>query len=185
MALLKRRSYRTARLSALGLCMMSLAACKSKKQPKAENLLRSDTTSMPATVVGAGNELHDVGETAAARDYRLKVLNVKACTVAPPFAPAPGIEKVGVEIELLGVTERQVPVNPFYAQLENSKGTRFEATLAGCQPGLEAQQITQGQTVRGWISFDLPAQHRRELTFTYSPVVIGVGREEVRFSLEG
>jgi hypothetical protein len=163
-----------------------LGCQRREADPKESDLLRlaPDDSGGPG-VIGATPTIHEVGSTARARDYTLSVRSVKVCGADPVFRPPPGVIRVGVEVQIAGLSEHQVPVNPFYAMVVAPSGQRFEATLAGCKPGLRAQRVTGGVSAQGWVSFDVPAQHGTHLTFTYSPVVIGVGREELRFALDG
>lgn len=162
--------------TALWFCVVSVG-CKDDP-PEPDNLL----TQSAATIVGAESTVHPIGETARARDYAMRVLNVSECNVEPHFRPPTGIEKLGVEVELSGTSERDTPVNPFYARLSTPGGERFEASLAGCRPSLKAERVKRGKQVRGWLSFDVPAAKPR-FTLVYAPVVIGVGREELLFEI--
>jgi hypothetical protein len=126
--------------------------------------------------------VHELGATASARDYTLRVLNVQDCRVAPHFAPPAGLKKLGVEVEIGGASQREVPVNPFYASLADASGERYEATLSGCSPALPAGRVVDGQSRRGWLSFDVPVSVGR-LELSYEPMVLGVGREQLRFDL--
>lgn len=154
----------------------SLLGC-AKAQPHEE-------PSGGAAVVGGEQAVHPLGATGSARDYTLKVLGVQDCQVEPHFAPPAGVRKLGVEVELAGVSVREVPVNPFYARIVAPSGERYEATLAGCRPGLRAGRVHEGQRLRGWLTFDVPIGIDR-LQLSYEPVVLGVGREELRFDLGG
>lgn len=152
-----------------------LAACERESEPT--NVLRGE-----ASLVGTGSALHELGVTARARDYTLRVLNVQDCHVAPHFAPPAGVKKLGVEVEIAGTTAHEVPVNPFYASVISASGERYEATLAGCSPALSAGRVVEGQVRRGWLTFDVPVA-AGALQLSYEPVVIGVGREQLRFDL--
>lgn len=160
------------------LCSALGIGCQDDKgQPK-------DVLAGEAKVIGAVPEVHSLGATATARDYSLRALNVRDCTVEPHLAPPQGIKRVGVEVEIRGSSPREVPVNPFYATLIAGTGERYEASLAGCRPLLPAGRVSDGQTLRGWLSFDVPSSLLR-FNLSYEPVVLGVGREEVRFDLGG
>jgi Domain of unknown function (DUF4352) len=107
--------------------------------------------------------------------FELVALNTKTCTVAAPLRPAPGLEKLGVEVKITGLTEREVPVNPFYAELRDETGQRFESSLAGCGPTLPVRRVQRGETASGWLTFDVP-QGVRNLQLRYAPIVVGLGR---------
>jgi hypothetical protein len=88
-----------------------------------------------------------------------------------------------VEVQIDATTSAKVPVNPFYALISDRNGERYEATLAGCAPVLAAAQISQGESARGWISFDVP-EGISGARLSYAPAVLGGGRPEVTFALE-
>jgi hypothetical protein len=158
------------------LCVL-LSACEQHHEDP-PNLLQGQPT-----IVGTAAQVYELGATAHARDYSLRVLNVQECHVAPHFAPPPGLKKLGIEVEIGGSSAREVPVNPFYAVVVASSGERYEATLAGCSPALPAGRVVEKQTQRGWLTFDVPVSVGR-LELSYEPVVLGVGREQVRFDLD-
>jgi hypothetical protein len=122
------------------------------------------------------------GESATTPHFTLEVLRTKRCSVEPHFQPPPGVEKLGVELTVSGLSQVQVPVNPFYATLRAEGGARFEATLLGCTPQLEARRVTAGQSVTGWITFDVP-EGAEALEFVYSPALIGAPNDPVTFTL--
>lgn len=135
-----------------------------------------------AEIVGAQKPVHSPGELGVARDYTMSVESVQPCAVERPFRPEPGIDKLGVEVVIEGKSEREVPVNPFYATLRDGTDETYSSTLAGCRPVLEAVRVTRGDKARGFITFDVP-KSARKLEMTYNPVVIGGGREELKFDL--
>jgi len=61
-----------------------------------------------------------------------------------------------------------VPANPYYALLVDGEGRTYEATLGGCEPALPARLLEHGETVRGFIAFDVP-ENGRGLTLAYAP----------------
>lgn len=168
-------NYASSKALLLGALLAILAvSCKEEAKPT------SGGTEVP--VIGVSAEVHPLGATGQARDYSLRVLNVRDCNVEPHFRPPKGVVKVGVEVEIAGLSPKEVPVNPFYARLVSADGARYEASLAGCQPVLEASRVTEGQTKAGWLTFDVPADASR-LRLAYEPVVIGVGKEELLFDV--
>lgn len=130
-----------------------------------------------------GQDPARLGEMARAPHFTMVFTRTKKCTVAPPFRPPHGTMKLGVEVTISGTSKLEVPVNPFYASLETPDGTRYTSTLAGCEPVLEPVRVTDGKHVEGWITFDVPQDHK-PLTMIYAPTLIGAGVEEVRFQLE-
>jgi hypothetical protein len=133
-------------------------------------------------VLGLDTRVHPVGELGQARDYSMSVDSIKDCPLEPPFAPKRGNSKVGLEISLQGTSDREVPVNVFYATLHDARGDTFSATLAGCEPALPSVRLTRGKTTRGFVTFEIP-KSAEKLELHYSPLVIGPGTEELKFAI--
>jgi hypothetical protein len=144
----------------------------------------SDTgsSSAPAVVVSNTGRPLALGERGDNGVFQLRVLRTKTCSVEPHFQPPAGVRKLGVEVELAAVTDAQVPANPFYAQVSDERGQRYEPTLAGCTPPLEAARLDKDEKVSGWITFDVP-ETLGNARFSYAPVVIGVGKPELSADL--
>ncbi len=161
----------------LGLAViMGVGGCEERETSSKPEVQGTDVVGLPKT--------HQVGETASTADYKLTLKAVKLCTVDAPFKPATGVKKLGVQLLVEGTSKLDVPVNPFYAVLSNSNGDRFEATLLGCKPQLQAGRVTRGHSASGWVTFDIPDSENRGLELMYKPVVIGASRTEVTFSLD-
>jgi Domain of unknown function (DUF4352) len=133
--------------------------------------------------VATSGTIFEVGQTATNAFYSMRVLHVTTCSVEPHLQPPEGVRRLGVEVQIDARSAAKVPVNPFYALVSDRNGERFEATLAGCAPVLAAAQISQGESARGWISFDVP-QGMAGARLSYAPAVLGGGRPEVIFALE-
>lgn len=123
-----------------------------------------------------------VGDTVSGADYVLVVKTVKVCKVDAPFEPKAGNIKLGVEVAMEGTGDRDVPVSPFHAQLEDSEGNHYSTTLAGCRPILPSVRVAKGERAEGWVSFELP-QSARGLKLVYDPIVIGGPHQLVRVGL--
>jgi len=166
------------------LAVHGLASCKQK----ANESHAAPAPAASASAVAAGpaivspNTLHALGQTAQALDYKLTLTAVKECKVKYYFQPKKGYIKLGAEVSVEGTAERQVPVNPFYAELTDAEGETYASTFAGCEPELKSAQVSIGREARGWISFEIPENARR-LKFSYAPFVIGRGKQEVTFDL--
>jgi hypothetical protein len=133
-----------------------------------------------AALLGVDDRPHGIGELAHAHDYTMSVESVKDCPMDAPFAPRRGFVKVGLEVSLAGTSALEVPVNPFYATLVDATGEAYSSTLAGCAPGLPSVRLVQGQSARGFVTFEIP-KAARKLQLRYAPVVIGPGIEELKF----
>lgn len=122
------------------------------------------------------------GEVASTSHFSMSFSTSKECATEPHFEPREGFVTLGVEVTIQAPGAVQVPANPFYATLIDANNVVYESTLAGCQPALKASQLSNGQQVSGWISFDVPTQ-ARGLRLAYAPVLLGAGREELLFQL--
>lgn len=159
----------------LGLTCVALAMGCSKPS-------EGGTSPAPAVVVSNTSRPLALGERGDNGVFQLRVLRTKTCSVEPHFQPPAGVRKLGVEIELGAISEAQVPANPFYALLSDERGQRYEPTLAGCTPALEAARLEKGGELTGWITFDVP-ETLGNARFSYAPVVIGVGKPELSVDL--
>jgi hypothetical protein len=112
----------------------------------------------------------------------MSVESIKDCPMDPPFAPKRGAAKVGLEVSLQGSSDREVPVNVFYATLYDARGDSYSATLAGCEPALPSLRLTRGQSARGFVTFEIP-KNADKLELRYAPLVIGPGTEELKFGV--
>ncbi len=122
------------------------------------------------------------GEWGTKEDYRMRVVAVRECEVESYFAPREGHLKLGVEVELSGASDKDVPSNPLHASLVDSEGQRYEATLAGCRPSLSPLRIKRGESARGFITFELP-KTATGLVLRYEPFIVGRADTTLAFEL--
>jgi len=162
----------------------SAAPSERQLDPSVLGPVRSRAGADPAPVVGSpgAEPAHAVGAPGDARDYRMTVLGTKPCKVEIHFSPSAGNVKLGVEVEIEGRTEREVPVSAFYASLSDDAGNMYRPTLAGCAPALPADRVREGETIKGFITFELP-DAARGLRLSYEPFVVGAGQQRLTFSL--
>ena len=133
-------------------------------------------------VVPATRPVAEPGSEAQTPHFSMTLKGSRPCTVEPHLAPPDGVKKFAVEVEVQGLSQVEVPANPFYATLMTEQGQQYESTLAGCAPLLTAQRLTRGQSARGWITFDIP-DAARPTSLLYRPAIIGVGSPEVELQL--
>lgn len=145
--------------------------------------IQGNADPVPAQVVGLTPRLFALGEVAGNDTFELRLKRIKTCSVESHFHPPAGVRKLGIELEIKSLTDAELPINAFYASLANRDGDRFEPTLAGCKPALEARRIGAGETASGWVSFDVP-ETLKEGVFRYAPVVIGRGKPELAFAIQ-
>ena len=138
--------------------------------------------SLSTPTLGPPLALHTEGEQARARDYFMTLLGVETCDVEPHFQPASGRVKLGVKVVIEGRSKNEVPVNPLLGTLEDSEHRDYRPDMAGCTPSLPAARVTSGRQARGFITFEVP-ENASGLVMTYAPFVLGMGSEELKFSL--
>lgn len=112
----------------------------------------------------------------------MTIENVKECKVPYYFKPKKGNIKLGVEVQLEGSADKDVPVNPFYAKVTDGDGYSYTSTFGGCDPELKSVRITKGEKAKGWITFEVP-QKASSLKLTYNPFIISTVKQEVKFDL--
>lgn len=163
----------------------SLACKKSSSSSSPPPTAATETTTTPtepAQPAFDSSKVYKVGQAAKAPDYTFNVENVKECKVKYYFKPKKGNIKLGVEVQLEGTADKDVPVNPYYAKITDSDGYSYTSTFGGCEPELKAVRITKAEKARGWITFEVP-EKASGLKFTYSPIIIGAMKQEVKFDL--
>jgi hypothetical protein len=165
----------------------ALLACKSKKSsptptttPTAETT--TTATDTPTTPAFDSTKIYKVGEKAQAPDFSMSIENVKECKVPYYFKAKKGNIKLGVEVELEGSADKDVPVNPFYAKITDGDGYSYTSTFGGCTPDLKSVRINKGEKARGWITFEVPDK-AKGLKLTYNPFIISTVKQEVKFDL--
>jgi hypothetical protein len=131
------------------------------------------------------SRVYRIGETAALADYAFSVSEVKLCT-ATRAAPEPGHVRLGTHVTVEGRSEREVPANPFHARLVERGGEArsWGARFGGCEPALMSVRVAKGESLSGWISFEVP-DNAGGLELHYSPWVLGAGELVVKFQIDG
>jgi hypothetical protein len=123
-----------------------------------------------------------MGELGRAHDYVMSVDSVKDCATDEVTSGKKPRSAMGVEVDIQGTSDLQIPANVFYATAEDANGDRYVATLTGCEPGLPALLVTRGHSAHGFITFEVP-KLSRNIEVHYAPPVVGRGTEELRFSV--
>jgi hypothetical protein len=150
--------------------------------PEAVSQTPAAPASAPAPAIAPTPQVHGVGAEARAHDYSLVVTEVQECQVKYYFKPKKGNIKLGVEVLIEAVSDKEVPVNPYYAKITDSEGHAYVSTFGGCEPELKAVRVTQAQPARGWITFEVP-EAAKGLVFSYSPIIIGGLKQNLEFDL--
>lgn len=136
----------------------------------------------PPTPSFDSSKLYKVGETAKAPDFTMAIENVKECKVPYYFKAKKGNIKLGVEVQIEGSADKDVPVNPFYAKVTDGDGYSYTSTFGGCDPELKSVRVNKGEKAKGWITFEVP-QKASNLKLTYNPFIVSTVKQEVKFDL--
>ena len=99
-----------------------------------------------------------------------------------PHKPKKGNIKLGVEMQIEGTADKDVPVNPFYAKVTDADGYSYTSTFGGCDPELKSVRVNKGEKARGWVTFEVPDK-AKDLKLTYNPCIISTVKQEVKFDL--
>lgn len=136
----------------------------------------------PADPLAPPTERFPLGAWASTEDYRMRVVALEKCEVEPYFAPRPGHQKIGVLLEFAGRRDEPVPVNGLFATLLDASGSLYRPTPAGCRPSLPAGRVDAGQSLRGFVSFEVP-DDAGGLVLRYEPVLVGRAPLALSFDL--
>jgi hypothetical protein len=136
----------------------------------------------PPDVPAASPALHRVGDVVTAPDYTLRVEAIKECKVKYYFKAKQGNIKLGVQVLIEGNSDKDVPINPYYAKLVDSDGFAYTSTYGGCEPELKAVRIVRGEKSGGWVTFEIP-EKATGLKFSYDPIIIGAAKQPITFDL--
>ncbi|MEZ4225313.1 MAG: DUF4352 domain-containing protein [Polyangiaceae bacterium] len=165
--------------------MGALLACKKKSAPTPVTTTTPEsplTTPTPTATPTVSNKVWSVGDKATAPDYSMTIDNVKECKVKYYFRPKKGNIKLGVEVTIEGTADKDVAVNPFYAKVTDSEGYSYTSTFGGCDPDLKSVRVSKGEKAKGWITFEVPSKSSG-LKLAYNPIIIGSGKQELKFDL--
>lgn len=103
---------------------------------------------------------YKVGDTASTSDYRITLFGVK--DPQPPLdqfdTPRAGDHFVSVDVQVMNPGSSQKPFSSLIGfHLLDSLNRQYDETIvSGLQPGAPDGQIAGGQSVRGFVSFEVP-----------------------------
>ena len=68
-----------------------------------------------------------------------------------------GYRLVAIDVTQIGVDDDD-PYNPLYFSVQDSDGYVYGASLTGTdiKPGFSSGELSSGQVVRGWVTFEVP-----------------------------
>ncbi len=157
----------------------ALLACKKK-----ENAEESTSTTPAAEEAPAPNPLTEpdppaptktfnVGDVATAKDYTIKVMNVKECKPKGFTTKAKkGNIFLGVEVLIESTAGDTFLASPAQAKIVDSEGiaTNYHYLYKStCEPRLDsATQLQKGEKATGWITFEI-GKDASGLKLSYTP----------------
>jgi hypothetical protein len=100
--------------------------------------------------------------------FHVHVLDVRACRALPHQSPRQHVRRLGVEVELTASRVEPLPANYYYGVLEDTQGASYRSFPGGCRPYLNAAPLSAGDTVRGFVNFEVP-EGATGLRFRYAP----------------
>lgn len=153
---------------------LCLAACKAKPKESphesppdaAAGAPPVATASAPANDVGG--KPRGIGQVAHAPSYEMVVLGAKTCPPPAWHRVKAGYTRLGVEVEIRGKSTEPVPANPFYARLLDPEDKAYRPVFGGCDPDLRHKPLSSGDSVRAFITFEIPEATGR-MRLRYEP----------------
>lgn len=158
----------------LGIVVACLG-CDSKEAP--------ERPSSPDPAWEASSNEPATGSRFEDADFILEVEPARRCEGDTPLAPQKGYQRISVPVEVNARSKRGVPVGPLLFSLEDARGHRYRATLAGCAPPVAPTTLKEGEKLVGEISFDVPRDSER-LELIFSPFLIGRDAVSARVKIE-
>jgi len=109
-------------------------------------------------------------------DFKLIVRALRLCPTDSPMAPAAGLTRISIPVELEARSARDVTLTPMDFTLSDRDGVEYRPTLAGCAPVLPRKELTKPMRLRGEVAFDVP-DSKTQWTLDFHPFL--VGRREI------
>jgi hypothetical protein len=100
--------------------------------------------------------------------FAVRILGVRSCPPLPHETPSPEIGRLGVEVEVEATGTEPIAANLFYGVLEDEQHDSYRARFGACRPYLAGPPLSAGETARGFVDFEVPAQ-ATGLAFLYAP----------------
>ena len=153
----------------------ALLACKkkSKKEDVTPVTTPIVTTPVKKPDPPAPTKLFSVGETATAKDYKIKVANVKECKRKGfTSRPKKGNIFLGVEVLIESTASDTFLASPGQAKIVDADGITINYKYlykSTCDPRLDAAtQLQTGEKAKGWITFEV-GKDKSGLKLSYTP----------------
>jgi hypothetical protein len=141
------------------------------------------TAAPAATAQTAAQPVGKVGQVVAGGGLELTVAAVEAVTRLPFGTIKPGHHYIAAQVSIRNADRDEAPYNPLYFKLRDSGGFEYSGSLLNAkEPGLKSGKLAKGETVAGWVSFEVPVE-AAGLVVTMEPLVIGGGYRALRVDL--
>lgn len=111
----------------------------------------------------------NVGQPAPGNGYTLTVQEVQ--DPVPPqqyLKPKEGSRWVAYDVSITNTGTAPLDYNPFYADLKTADNREHNPGIGAAEPSLKSGKLQPGETVRGWITFEIPNE-AQPATFYYDP----------------
>lgn len=155
------------------------AALGGSPAPAASSL---DATSAPRTVSTLSPPL-ELGHSAQLQAYRIRLVSQRDCAPSITGHHRSALHAWAVELEVTNTSRELVPVNPFYATLQDEERFNYVTSLSDCGALLASKLLVPNETVRGFVPFEIP-RALGQVVLTYRPFFRDGVDRSVRFKLE-
>lgn len=152
---------RAARNSIVILTALTCWAC----EPSSSRAEKSKTWEVAGQASASGPRFED-------QDFVLEVRAAEPCEQDGVLGPTAGQRRLSVPVRIEARGERSIPVSAMEFSIEDADGHRFRPTLAGCREVFRPRDLAKGETLEGYVSFDVP-EDRKTFEVVFDPFLIG------------
>jgi hypothetical protein len=142
-----------------------------------------DAAPPASSVRSTETPLLELGRSAQMPTYRVRLVSQRECSRAKASSHRSASRSWAAELEVTNTSRELVPVNPFYATVQDEDRFSYTTSLADCGTLLASKLLVPGESVRGFVPFELPSETRR-VVLTYRPFSRGNVEQSARFALE-
>lgn len=162
----------------LGLGVLGVAAVAIAPPSSSRPATSGSAPSSPA-VQAVGK----VGNPVAAGGIELTVTAIETTNAVPVLAPKAGNTYLVAQVAIKNTERDESPYNPFYFKVKDAGGFEYNwASTNAKEPSLKSGKLGKGETVAGWVAFEVPVT-AKGFVLTYEPAVIGGGYKPIRVDL--
>lgn len=126
------------------------------------------------TTAAAAPARAKIGDKTDLKNYSLIVHSMEDPTPGGQFfKPKAGFRWIALDVTITAA-QNEVAYNPFYAKLKLADNTEVSTTIGGKEPDLQSGKLTAGDSVRGWLTFEIP-ESAQPAQFIYEIISFGSG----------